>query len=215
MRVRRLALAGLASVALASAAACTSVIAPILKPDVSTDVSGMEGGDWQLDPAHAAITFKIDHLGYSTFIGRFERFDVRLSGQPDSPETARVEGRVDMTSLDIANDAFAETLMGPDWFNADPFPEARFQSTRILLTGPVTADVEGLLTLRGRTAPIVLAVRFNGSGHDRLRNADVAGFSATARLDRTDFGIDRFSGLLTDDVEIEIEAELIKTPGVT
>ena len=190
MSLRRLALACATSAMLAGLAACTSLLAPILKPEVSTDIVKMEGGDWQLDPAHAALTFKIDHLGYSTYVGRFERFDVQLSGQPDNPAGARVEGRFDMGSLDIANDEFAETLMGPDWFNADQFPEARFQSTRILLTGPVTADVEGLLTLRGRTAPIVLAVRFNGSGHDRLRNADVAGFSATARLDRTDFGID-------------------------
>ena len=120
-----------------------------------------------------------------------------------------------MGSLDIANDEFGETLMGPDWFDAAGFPEARFQSTRILITGPVTANVEGILTLHGRTAPITLAVTFNGAGFDRLRGAEVAGFSATAELDRTDFGIDRFSGLLTDKVRVEIEAELLKTFGVT
>jgi len=58
-------------------------------------------------------------------------------------------------------------------------------------------------------------VTFNGAGFDRLRNAQVAGFSATTDLDRTVFGIDRFSGLLTDKVHVEIEAELLKTSGVT
>ena len=212
---RSFARACLAPLALAGLAACTSVLAPILKPDVSTDVVNMEGGDWQLDPAHAALTFKIDHLGYSTYVGRFERFDVQLSGEPDAPAEARVEGVVDMTSLDIANDDFADTLMGSDWFSAANFPEARFQSTRILITGPVTADVEGILTLRGKNAPITLSVTFNGAGFDRLRNAQVAGFSATTDLDRTVFGINRFSGLLTDKVHVEIEAELLKTSGVT
>jgi polyisoprenoid-binding protein YceI len=207
--------AGLAIAASVGLAACTSVLAPILKPDVTTDIAKMEGGDWQLDPAHAALTFKIDHLGYSTYLGRFERFDVQLNGAPDKPADARVEGVVDMTSLDIANDSFAETLMGPDWFNAANFPETRFQSTRILMTSDTTADVEGILTLHGKNAPVTLAVTFNGAGFDRLRNAQVAGFSATTEIDRTVFGIDRFSGLLTDTVRIEIEAELLKTPGVT
>lgn len=204
-----------ASVALVGLAACTSVLAPVLKPNVTTDVVKLEGGNWQLDPAHAALTFKIDHLGYSTYIGRFERFDVQLSGAADNPADAKVEGRVDMSSLDIANDEFAETLMGADWFNAANFPEARFQSTRIVMTSETTADVEGILTLHGKNAPVTLAVTFNGAGFDRLRNAQVAGFSATTEIDRTVFGISRFSGLITDMVRVEIEAELLKTPGVT
>ena len=171
-----------ASVALVGLAACTSVLAPVLKPNVTTDVVKLEGGNWQLDPAHAALTFKIDHLGYSTY---------------------------------IANDEFAETLMGADWFNAANFPEARFQSTRIVMTSETTADVEGILTLHGKNAPVTLAVAFNGAGFDRLRNAQVAGFSATTEIDRTVFGISRFGGLITDMVRVEIEAELLKTPGVT
>lgn len=212
---RSVARASLVPLALAGLAACSSLLAPVLKPDVTTDVAEMEGGAWRLDPAHAALTFKIDHLGYSTYVGRFERFNVHLNGSPDDPANAHVEGIVDMTSLDIANDAFAETLTGPDWFNAAKFPNARFQSTRIVLTGSNTANVDGILTLRGKNAPISLSVTFNGAGFDRLRNAQVAGFSATADLDRSVFGIDKYSGLLTDRVRVEIEAELLAMPGVS
>ena len=202
---------GLACLGMFATVACTSLLAPVLKPDVSTDLAGIESGDWQLDPKHAALIFRIDHLEYSKFVGRFERFDVQLDGQADTPSLTSVVATVDITSLNIANDAFAETLMGSDWFDAAAFPQAEFRSTRVVPTSDTTADVEGILILHGKSAPVTLSVTFNGAGYDRLRGADIAGFSATARIDRTEFGVSKFSGLITDMVDIEIEAELMKT----
>lgn len=215
MTARRLTRLGLATASLWALAACTSVVAPFLKPDVETETIQMKGGNWQLDPAHASLLFKINHLDFSTYVGRFDRFDVTLKGDPKHPEDAMLEAIVDMTSLDVANEDFAQTLMGPDWFDAAHYPQARFQSTRIIRTGETTADVEGVLTLHGRSAPITLSVKFNGSAYDRLRGADVAGFSIRGDIDRTEFGISKFSGLLADTVHLEIETELLRKPDVS
>ncbi|KCZ52428.1 YceI family protein [Hyphomonas pacifica] len=215
MTARSLALLGIATASLWTLAACASVVTPFLKPDVETQSIQMKGGNWQLDPAHASLLFKINHLDFSTYVGRFDHFDVTLKGDPRRPEEAMLEAIVDMMSLDIANDEFAQTLMGSDWFDAAHYPQARFQSTRIILTSETTADVEGVLTLHGRSAPITLSVKFNGSAHDRLRGADVAGFSIRGDLDRTEFGISKFSGLLADTVHLEIEAELLRKPDVS
>ncbi|MEL6379142.1 MAG: YceI family protein [Pseudomonadota bacterium] len=187
-------------------AGCASVAAP----RVSEDASALRKGTYALDPAHASVLFKIDHLGFSTYVGRFERIDATLDFDSKNPERADVEAIIDMTSLDIANDDFADTLMGPDWFDAGQFPQARFVSREIAVTGDTTGVMTGDLTLKGETRPIRLAVTFNGGARDLLRGAYVVGFSATGSFDRTDFGISKFSGLITDDVAIEIEAEFVR-----
>jgi len=200
----------LAAAALLAAAGCASVLAPALKPNVSAEATALRAGAYKLDTAHAAVLFGIDHLGFSTFTGRFERFDAALDFDADNPQAARIDAVIDMTSLDIANDEFAATLMGPDWFDAGAFPEATFRSSAITLTGDNTGEMTGEMTLHGVTAPATFAVTFNGGGRDRLRSAYIVGFSAHGVIDRTDFGVSRFHGLITDKVEITIEAEFIK-----
>ncbi len=198
--------------ALAALPACTGVAGAVLRPEPSTSPARLAPGNYTLDKAHAALTFRIDHLGFSDFIGRWEAFDASLDIDPANPSAARVNAIIDMTSLDIANDAFAAELMGPNWFDAAAHPQAVFTSSAVSLTSPSTADVTGDLTLKGITRPVVVSVKFNGGDYDRLRGRDILGFSATARLNRSDFGMDRFSGLLTDDVRLEIEAEFMRRP---
>jgi polyisoprenoid-binding protein YceI len=197
--------------ALLLTAGCASVLAPVLKPDVEQGAAALREGQYELDPAHAALFFRIDHLGFSSFIGRFEAFDASLDFDAADAASARIEAVIDMTSLDIANDDFAATLLGPQWFDAETFAEARFVSTAITATGDNEGTLTGDLTLHGVTQPITLDVVFNGGGRDRLRGgAYIAGFSATGTISRAAFGVDRFSGLIADEVEIEIQAEFKK-----
>lgn len=200
----RVMIIGISTLALAS---CASALAPILVPRISAEAEALKPGDYTLDKAHASLIFKIDHLGFSQYVGRFDRFDASLSFDAEDPGSARIEAIIDMTSLNIANESFAETLMGPDWFDADAFPQAIFRSNSVEVTGENTGVITGDLTLHGVTEPVTLNVVFNGGGRDRLRGAYVTGFSATATIDRTVFGVDRFSGLVGDLATIEIEAE--------
>lgn len=184
--------------------------ASLLRPAPTTVPAEVRAGEYQLDTDHAALTFGIDHLGFSTFMGRFERFDASLDFDPARPESARVEAVIDMTSLDIANDAFAAELMGPNWFDTARFPKAFLQSTGIEVTGANTARMSAELTLKGVTAPVVLDVTFNGGARDALRGAYVTGFSVRGTIDRTAFGVDRYAGLLAGSVDIRVEAEFIR-----
>ena len=187
--------------------------ASLVTPDVDTSTSALKPGIFELDETHAALTFKIDHLGFSNYVGRFEVFSANLDLDEQDPEAARVDAVIDMTSLDIANDEFADTLMS-DWFKADSFPKARFTSTEVLVTGDNRGQVEGELTLRGVTQPVTLDVTFNGGARDLIRgNAYIVGFSASGTIDRTDFGINNLSGVITNKVEINIEAEFVRQSG--
>lgn len=207
----RPALAALYLLPLVALTGCNTLASAVLKPDVQTAAVSVPAGDYTLDPAHASILFKINHLGYSTYIGRFERFEASLTGDPATPQTAQVTAVVDMTSLNIANPDFAAELMGPDWFDAATYPQATFKTLGLKRTSDTEADISGELTLKGQTKAVILKARLNGSAYDRLRGADVVGFSVTLPINRSEFGVDKYSGLLADDVIIEIEAEFLKT----
>ncbi len=191
-------------------AGCASLASAVLAPKIDTGATSLAPGDFVLDTTHAALLFRINHLGFADYAGRFDRFEVSLSGDAASPAQAKVEAIIDMTSLNIANPDFAAELMGPGWFDADAHPQAIFRSRSIELTGETSAIIAGDLTLKGVTRPVTLSARLNGSAYDPLRRADIIGFSATSEISRAAFGIDRFSGLLTDTVRIEIEAEFIR-----
>ncbi|MEM9169051.1 MAG: YceI family protein [Pseudomonadota bacterium] len=191
------------SLAIFGASACASLVAP----NPSSEPAALRSGQYALDTAHAAVLFKIDHLGFSQYVGRFETVDASLDFDAEAPENARLEAIVDVASLDVANDEFAQTLIGPNWFDASAHPQARFVSTTVEITGERTGRVVGDLTLKGVTRPIALDVTFNGGDRDLLRGSYVVGFSATGTFDRTEFGVDRFSGPVGDIVRLEIEAE--------
>lgn len=187
-------------------ASCASVVAP----NVNTDPTALKPGNYELDRDHAALLFKVGHLGFSKYVGRFERFDVSLDFDAENPESAMVEAIIDMTSLDVANDPFANVLMGRNWFDANRFPETIFRSNGIEITGDNTGVMTGDLTMHGTTKPISMTVKFNGGGFDRLRGAYVVGMSGHATVSRRDFGVSRFGFLVSDKVELEIEAEFMK-----
>lgn len=192
-------------------AALLSACASLVTPDVSSETVALKSGGYKLDPNHASLVFKINHLGFSSFVGRFERFDASLDFDQADPSKARAEAVIDMTSLDVANDDFAKTLTGPNWFDAAQFPQAVFRSTSIKTTGDNKGTMTGDLTLRGVTKPISLDVTFNGGGNDILRHGYVVGFSAVGTINRDEFGVDRFDGVISDEVKIEIEAEFEKS----
>ncbi|NNE41686.1 MAG: YceI family protein [Marinicaulis sp.] len=193
-----------------AASGCASVLADIAKPNVRAEATALRAGQYRLDSEHASLLFKVDHLGFSTYVGRFERFDASLDFDPERPQDAIIEAIIDMTSLDIANDEFAATLMGPDWFSAEAFPQAAFRSTSIQITGETSGVMTGDLSLNGANAPVSLNVEFNGGARDALRRAYVVGFSATGIIRRSHFSVDRFDGLVGDKVTLEIEAEFLR-----
>jgi polyisoprenoid-binding protein YceI len=207
--VRRMAALGV--IIALSLSGCSSLTNAVIKPDVETAAESVPAGDYKLDQKHASLLFKINHLGFSTYVGRFERFDAQLDGSPDSVPTAQVTATVDMTSLNVANPEFAQELMGPDWFDAERFPQASFKTFGLKVVGENTADISGELTLKGVTRFVLIRAKLNGSAYDVLRGADVVGFSATLPISRAEFGIDKYKGLLADEVLIEIEAEFVRT----
>ena len=184
-----------------------SACASVLAPKVETSAMALKAGEYQLDPNHGALLFKVQHLGLSDFVGRFEVFDASLDFSPDNPQQASLEAIITIASLDIANDDFAKTLLGPSWLNAGQYPQARFVSQSIEITGDNTGIVHGQLSLNGITKPVDMTVSFNGGAQVLLTGKYTIGFTARASFSRSAFGIDKFASFVGDEIMIEFSGE--------
>ena len=177
----------------------------------------MAGDIYVFERGHAAILFSWNHLGLSRQTGRFTDYEGSLELDVDNPEASRLDVRIKAASLATGFDALDRQLKTADYFNVAAHPALTFQSTAVKRTGDKTADVTGDLTILGVTKPVTLAVVLNFAGTHPLgdinpayRERRAAGFGATARIKRSDWGMDRATPLVSDEIEIAIESEFLK-----
>lgn len=163
--------------------------------------------EYRFDPVHSTLLFEADHMGFSTSIGRFARWEGSFIHDPEQPAANRAEVRVEIASLDLGDAGWNRTMLGRKWFDAQAYPEARFVATRWEPVGTAQARLHGELTLKGRSAPVVLEVRVNRIGTHPYTLKATAGFSARTTLSRAAFGLDALAGTLADAVELRIEVE--------
>ncbi len=192
--------------------ACSSLAVPsIVRPNFETETVKLREGNYKLDPVHSTLLFKIEHLNLATYVGRFNQIDASLQFNPAALEETVLEGVVAVGSIDTNNAEFDAILAGSDWFDAEQYPQARFLSTQVnarpLDDGRIELAVDGELTLRGVTRPVSLTAVFNGGADNLLTRKYTLGFSAFGSFMRSDFGIARFPGLVSDRVDLEFFAE--------
>lgn len=181
----------------------------LITPDFETSVAELRGGQYTLDKDHASLLWKIDHLGFSRYIGRFNDFDATLDFDAENVENSSLEVIIDTASLDVNNEAFAEDLRGSDWFDVANHPQAVFRTTSFVeAVDEDTFVFEGDLTLLGNTGPVTMTVNFNGGGRNFLTRRYTLGFSATAEFLRSDFGLDNMVSFgVGDEIQIEVHVE--------
>ena len=184
---------------------------------VALAVSPLQAARYDIDVAHSSIQFKVKHLGISTVTGRFKQFIGFISADEKNATKSKVEVTVDITSVDTQNEKRDEHLKSPDFFDAAKYPSARFVSKKVSPVQDGKFTVGGDLTLRGVTKPVTLDAVFEGKAKDPW-GAERAAFTATAVINRQDFGIkwnqvlDNGGVMVSDEVKLEFEIEgVVKT----
>ncbi len=187
---------------------CTVLLAKIVPSHNQTfDASDIPSGRYILDHPHASIHFRTDHMGFSSFVGRFNSFDAALEFDKQRPEESKLGAIITTASIDSNSEELDEILRGREFFQVEKFPEITFTSDGIEITGEKSGILTGELTLLGVTNELRLDVTFNGGAYNMLNSRYTLGFSATGTLKRSDFGMSAYIPLIGDEVRFEIEAE--------
>ena len=174
----------------------------------------MATGKWDIDVGHSAVHFYVRHMVISKVHGRFARWSGKLDFDPSNLAAAKVEVRIDASSIDTQVADRDNHLRSPDFFDVAKYPELTFVSKKVEKAGD-GYQVSGELTMHGVTRPVVLETEFAGTGKDPWGN-ERAGFAAKASLDRKDYGLmwnkalEAGGVLVGEKVEISIELEAVK-----
>jgi len=170
----------------------------------------VQAGAYKLDPDHGKITWSVDHLGFSTYVGQFVKVQADLTLDPADAANSRLTATIPLTEVDSNSDGLDAHLQTADFFDTANHPVATFVSRSVTVDAddPSEATVVGDLTLRGVTRPVTMEVEFNQAGQSM--GAYKAGFDGEATITRSDFGIDYALPVLGDEVTLRIEGEFVR-----
>ena len=142
-------------------------------------------GTWSLDPVHSRVDFEVSYLA-GTFKGHFNEIAAELTVDG---ERATLEGRAKVASIDVNEENLSAHLQGPDFFDAERYPELRFAAREIRLAGDGQLSLNGELTIRGVSQPVTVTGTVTAPIADPYGNERI-GLNLTTTIDRTEFGVD-------------------------
>jgi polyisoprenoid-binding protein YceI len=165
---------------------------------------------YRYDPVHSQIVFSIDHDGFSRPLGRLHIASGWLHFDPDDWSRASTELDIDMAGVDMGDAAWNKAVCESSLLDCKTYPTAHFVSTSVERKDAADGVLHGVLTMHGSSRPMDIAFRVNRIGKTIYGLHTIAGFSATASLDRTAFGINGFPNAIGHDVAIWLELEGIR-----
>ena len=174
-----------------------------------------EPARYAFDPVHTRVMFAIDHAGFSKAIGTISGSQGSLHFDVEDWASARLDVVVPMHRLDMGDSGWSASVFAPRFLDVKRHPQARFVATDGLQRQLANRGRAcGQLTLHGVTRPLCLDVVLNKAGRYPLPPfRRTIGFSATATLKRSDYGMTSWQSLVGDDIELRIEAELFRQDG--
>ncbi len=190
--MKKLALAAAASVL------CALPVAAIAAPET-----------FNIDAGHTAPRFEYSHFGYSIQQHRFDK----TSGKIVLDRAARsgsVDVTIDTTSVNTGLALFNGHIQGADFFDTAKYPAITFKSTAVKFDGDKPVAIEGNLTIKGVTKPVMLTVtHFHTMPHPMLKK-DAIGANAVAKIKRSEFNMGKYAPNVGDDVTLTIAVEAVK-----
>ncbi len=183
--------------------------------DLTDPLDGMPSGAYEVDLTHASVLWKISHLGFSTYIGRFNDFSADLSLDSEDFSKSRVDVNINVDSIDtdypFADEEDFNKKLAQDWFKSEEHPSITFKATSVSELVGNKATITGDMTMLGETHPVELAMTLNKAAVSHpFKKVPVIGFSATTSIDRTVWGVSKYAPNIGADVIVEIEGEFIQ-----
>jgi polyisoprenoid-binding protein YceI len=183
--------------------------------DMTTLAQDAAVSTWQFDPAHTTVGFSVRHMMITTVKGRFADVSGEVVLNEAEPGLSRVRAVIDTASIDTRMDARDTHLRSPDFFDVEKYPHITFESKGVEARGAGGLAVTGVLTIRGVSREVVLDVEEEGRGVDPWGGERI-GFTASTRIDRTEFGLNWNQALeaggvlVANEVKITLDVQLVR-----
>lgn len=164
--------------------------------------------NYTIDPTHTWPMFEVNHLGYSTQRGRFNKSSGKITLDVAARQGS-VDIIIDTDSLDMGFAKWDEHMKGEEFFNVTQYPTIRFTSDKLIFDGDKVVGAEGKFTLLGTTRPLTLRVDNFHCAPFPLTRKMHCGADISATISRTQFGMAKFVPMVSDEVKLysPIEAD--------
>lgn len=197
---------------LALVGVAVSVAAAQAQPPAAPSPDAVPAGVYAVESYHTQVGFSVLHFFVSHYDGVFSKVSGQLKLDPKNLDASALEVSVPVDSVQTTSDKLDGELKGEQWLDAGKFPTMTFRSTKITRSGPDTATVAGDLTLHGVTKPVVLTAKFVGAGANPMDKSFQVGFAITGQINRSDFGVKTYVPMISDQVDLGINAAFRKAP---
>lgn len=176
-------------------------------------IAEMPAGRYHLDKKHTHIGWAISHVGFSQTLGRFDTIDGFINLDSAHPDKSAMEMTIDAASVDTHVADLDDELRSADFFDTAKYPSIKFVFRKFTQTGPDAGVIEGDMTLHGVTRPMQFDAKLNKVlPTPREKKFTRMGFSATATIDRTEWGM-TYLDMVGHQVAIRVEAEFLLDVG--
>lgn len=172
--------------------------------------------NWVVDADHSKVQFKVKHLAIANVAGTFKMFKGEVESENEDFDNATIAFEIDAASINTDQEQRDGHLRSNLFFDTEKFPKIIFAGN--LHKKSDGYEVEGDLTIRDVTKSVKLTAAFNGTGKDIGFGNTRAGFEASGKINRKDFGITfnmitEAGGLnIGEEVKLDFDIELIKLP---
>ena len=169
---------------------------------------------YEIDQAHTHLGFTAKHLAVSTVRGRFNKFEGEFESPDDDYTKARGEVKVEVASLESRSDQRDTHLRSADFFDAEKYPYITFKINSIEPVDEENFRVNGELTVKNVTKPLVLEATIEGRLPDPFGGEERVGISARGQINRMDWGLnwDGLAGTVpfaSHTIKLEVDAEIV------
>jgi polyisoprenoid-binding protein YceI len=176
---------------------------------LSTLAMGADAADtYKVTIDHTFPSFEINHMGFSTFRGRFEKSDGSVTLNT-AAKTVSADITIQADSISTGVEKLNTHLKSPDFFDVAQFPTLTFKSMSSRFKGDKPVSITGDLTMHGVTRPLTLKIDSFACKQHPLYKVPACGANASAVIKRTDWGIGKLPpAIVGDEVTLKIQIEV-------
>ncbi|WP_103664775.1 YceI family protein [Gracilimonas amylolytica] len=171
---------------------------------------------WKIDPTHSEVQFKVKHLVISTVTGSFDSFEGTIETDGDDFKNAKATFSADIDSISTNNEDRDKHLKSDDFFNAEEYPQLKFESVNFEKFKDGEYKVTGDLTIRDVTKKVLLDVVHGGTVVDPYGQTK-AGFEISGSINRKEFGLtwsavtEAGNVVVGDQIKLQLNVQFIQS----